>query len=477
MAKMYGFSGKITGKKGDAVFRVRSGEQIVSQYNPIVSNPKTAKQTDNRSKLKLVSQLSAVMANVIAIRPVGAVSARNLFTKVNYPSVNVVDGEAEIKLNAIQLTNSTRGFGAFSVDRSTANQPMSVQGTGLNGATRMVAVLVVKDAKGNLQAAASAVADVESDGVAEAELPYTDAAVAVLCYAETDLNGRAQDAFGNLVSPTAADVAKIVSSRSLMPGDIQLSKTAGVYMEVGTTTADSEDFNSAVVSLTVTGSGSATGDGRYTIGAECSLVASPYAGATFQGFYVNGQQVSTSLTYSFTVTGDVSVEARFSALPPVTITVNPEDAQKGSVEGGGSYAVGSQCTVIATPNAGFAFSGWYEGNNLVSTASQYVFTVTAARTLEARFVEALASKTVTTRPITPQGNPVSDAELTGAGEYQPGVNVTVTAPASAPGYGDFSGWYSGGIGVANRVSTSASYTFEMPNSDYELFAMYGQPVE
>ena len=53
MAKMYGFSGKVTGKKGDAVFAVRNGEQIIRQYNPIVANPSTQKQVDARAALKL----------------------------------------------------------------------------------------------------------------------------------------------------------------------------------------------------------------------------------------------------------------------------------------------------------------------------------------------------------------------------------------------------------------------------------------
>lgn len=60
-------------------------------------------------------------------------------------------------------------------------------------------------------------------------------------------------------------------------------------------------------------------------------------------------------------------------------------APGGSTTGAGSYNVGSQCTVTAIPNAGYEFEGWYENNQLLSTAQSYSFTVLADRLLEPRY--------------------------------------------------------------------------------------------
>lgn len=236
MAKMYGFSGKVSGKKGDTVFSVRKGEQVLRQYNPIVANPATMPQVNARARMKLSSQLAAVLANVIAIRPEGAKSARNLFTQVNYPAITAQDGEAEIKLEDIQLTKSNRSFGDFSVSRETNAVQVSVRA--LPGATRAVAVLLTKRSNGELMVAGSATATLNDGGSGVITLPATALECAVLCFSETDLSGRATAAFANLTSPTGEDVARVIGSRSISEGDVQISQTAGVYLAVGEDSGD-----------------------------------------------------------------------------------------------------------------------------------------------------------------------------------------------------------------------------------------------
>ena len=53
--KLNGIVGKGTGKLGASVFAISGGEQIVRQYNPVVSNPNTDAQVAQRAKLKLMS--------------------------------------------------------------------------------------------------------------------------------------------------------------------------------------------------------------------------------------------------------------------------------------------------------------------------------------------------------------------------------------------------------------------------------------
>lgn len=59
----------------------------------------------------------------------------------------------------------------------------------------------------------------------------------------------------------------------------------------------------------------------------------------------------------------------------------------GTVSGGGSFQIGSQVTVVATPNSGYTFSRWiYNGTNLTaSTSANYTFTLNEQTDLVAVF--------------------------------------------------------------------------------------------
>lgn len=125
MATMQGITGKISGKMGSAVFRVREGQQVVTQYNPIVKNPNTSGQQSQRAKFKLMSQLAAVMApgfGTMAVinRPAkGKPSQRNAFTHLNFPLVEISSDDqevtAKIDMAEVKLTSSFRHLPAVTL--------------------------------------------------------------------------------------------------------------------------------------------------------------------------------------------------------------------------------------------------------------------------------------------------------------------------------------------------------------------------
>lgn len=99
----------MSGKVGGLVYAVNHGVATVREKNPFPYNPKSEKQIGARAKLKLLSQISAVMAPVVAFRRIGAVSPRNLFTRANYPNIadaTIVDGAVTVVtgLENIDLT-------------------------------------------------------------------------------------------------------------------------------------------------------------------------------------------------------------------------------------------------------------------------------------------------------------------------------------------------------------------------------------
>lgn len=232
MAKLYGISGKATGRKGDTVFTVRNGEQIIRQYNPIVSNPNTPAQVDCRAKLKLMSQLGAVLGSNIAIARQGTVSPRNLFTKVNIVNVDVESGDAKIDLAGLQLTKSAVGMTAVSVSRSGSTAIAAACTSSVAGQFDKVAyVLVEVGADSKVRVLGNAVVTVtEAAPTAPANLPYTANAATVLAYGIKENSGKARAAFENLSGDATEHVAQLVASRTLSSSDVTLSETKGVNL-------------------------------------------------------------------------------------------------------------------------------------------------------------------------------------------------------------------------------------------------------
>lgn len=392
MAKVYGLNGYLRGKLGNTVFAIRNGEQVSRQYNPNPMNPKSAVQTANRAKLKLLSQLGAALQPVIAIPRMGMVSPRNGFTQANYQYTAFAGENASIDLADIQLTKSSVALSGFSADRTSGTGIAVALNESVAASNDAVVYVVLRRSDAGKVAVASSllVREAGADGTFAATLPYQDGDIAVCAYGIRYNTVAARSAFGNLNVPSALGVAKLFASRTLTEGDATMTETRGLFMNAAEGSGETAGVVRYTIGLTAVGDGTATGGGRYEIGTVVTLRATPQQGATFQGYYlnnINGQLLSSNAEYTFTVEGAMSIVAKFSALPK-TITVSAAPAAGGSVTGGGSKEVGTGCTVVATANAGYAFTGWYEGNTLVAETTSYYFLVENNRTLTARFVES-----------------------------------------------------------------------------------------
>jgi hypothetical protein len=130
--------------------------------------------------------------------------------------------------------------------------------------------------------------------------------------------------------------------------------------------------------------GSVQGGGTYEFGATVNLVANPYTNYQFVGWYENNIRISTLMSYSFVVTRDVALEARFAEiLNTIQLTSSPGGA--GVLQGAGQFPQGNNRAVIATPIEGYRFLGWYEGNSLLSSNSTYQFILVRDISLVAKF--------------------------------------------------------------------------------------------
>ena len=107
--------------------------------------------------------------------------------------------------------------------------------------------------------------------------------------------------------------------------------------------------------------GTVSGSGTFAIGSVQTVNATPNNGYTMTNWTENGNVVSTSISYTFTVASDVTLVANFT--PDLsTITVNANPASGGTVTGSGTYTVGSHEQISATAAMFYVFAGWSDGN-------------------------------------------------------------------------------------------------------------------
>ena len=143
----------------------------------------------------------------------------------------------------------------------------------------------------------------------------------------------------------------------------------------------------------------------------------------------------------------------------VNTTASPTDG--GTVSGGGGlYYLGEPCTVTATPNPGYIFYYWKQGNTTVSFDPTYTFQVMGNTDLVAHFGPPIQ--------ITVTASPEEGGTVTGAGEYAATASCTITATPN-PGY-VFIKWMR--TGNSTPLTYFSTYTFNTPSYDAEYVAVF-----
>ena len=183
----------------------------------------------------------------------------------------------------------------------------------------------------------------------------------------------------------------------------------------------------------LTNAGNITGVGSYSYGETVTLTATANTGYTFINWTENGNVVSTDATIEVTVEADRSLIANFKA-NNYTVTAVSNIEAAGSVSGAGDYDHGTTATLTATPNAGYTFVNWTEGETVVGTDATIEITIEAARNLVANF--KLNNYTVDA-----VSNIEAAGSVSGAGDYDHGTTATLTATPNT-GY-TFVNWTDG----------------------------------
>ena len=219
-----------------------------------------------------------------------------------------------------------------------------------------------------------------------------------------------------------------------------------------------EDYTVSVSAAPIEG-GTVSGGGTFQQAQRCTVKATANTGYTFVNWTENGNQVSDNANYTFTVNGNRTLVANFTAGSYViSASVVPENS--GTITGAGGYEYGQSCTLAATANSGYTFANWTEDGNVVSSNTSYTFNVTGNRTLKANFTTNPQNYTISV-----SANPSSGGSVSGGGTYNHGQSCTISATANS-GY-TFENWTEND----NVVSTNEDYTFTV-NSNRSLVAKF-----
>lgn len=331
MGKVTSLYGKTKGKIGSIVFSTSGGQTIAREYNPHVANPNTMAQINQRARMKLMSQLSASLAPVIAIRKEGLTSSRNKFVQKNFGASYASEGVAQISYENVQLTSGNAGLPqAKWVASNNDNNPiLGVYFSDEPSANiaRVIWCLFRKTDEGILEYVSSQIISQRTSaapniyfGAEFSGVAWNDttnklgASYVIYAYGMSDTSERATAQYGNLNVQNATDIARLVATRTINFSDYQFTQTRGVSANSGDTESTDVPVGYARVFVTALGEGgTVTGGGVFEIGSTVQVSATPAAQYAFRAWVKNGtsQVVSTQAVYPFTLTEQTDLIAQF----------------------------------------------------------------------------------------------------------------------------------------------------------------------
>lgn len=227
--KLNAILGKGTGKLGGMVLSVNSGEQIVREYNPKVSNPQTDAQVEQRAKFKLLSQLAASLSNSIAFRKMKMQSPRNRFVSANIKNASFENDEAQIFLDALDLTGGSQSLPELVITRGENEAITIALSEAAAGDIKRIVYSIYKVNDGNkLQFIKELLVSEAGAGrtfSVETTAPNTD--LVVYAYGIKDTTTRSTNSFGKYEAYADQKTAILDVLRTLNPTDYVLTATVG----------------------------------------------------------------------------------------------------------------------------------------------------------------------------------------------------------------------------------------------------------
>ena len=287
------------------------------------------------------------------------------------------------------------------------------------------------------------------NALAGSYVAVTDNSSVIYGVAEANSSGVATVNFTNAI-PSSGTLYVVVTRQQYQPW-------------FGTITVQGGTQYTITANASPTAGGTVTGGGQYYENTQCTLTATANAHYEFSRWTKNGTEVSTANPYNFTVTGNATYVAQFTALTAHTVTCNA--TENGTISASPTTAYkGEIVTLTATPATGYFFGAWTvkDANNNPVQVSNNQFTmpdsnVTVSATFVTGYNVTLAS--------------VSNGTISASPTYGPaGTTITLTAtPASGYSLDSWIVYRTDDLSVSVSVSGNS---FTMPSYDVTVAAIF-----
>lgn len=206
--------------------------------------------------------------------------------------------------------------------------------------------------------------------------------------------------------------------------------------------------------------GNTGGGGTFAPGSYAELYAAPNNGFRFTKWTKNGQTVSTSAKYKIkNIHENYDLVANFEQVN-CYVKVNSTRSEGGSVSQSGNVNYNGSYNLMASPNTGFDFEGWYESGKRISTDRNLTINnIVTNREFTANFVQNVYK-------VQLQVNPQGTGIVSGEGSVTKGSKATISAKA-IDGY-EFDCWSVN----SNLLSRDAICTLSSIDKDYVIVANF-----
>lgn len=229
--KLNGVFGKGTGKVGNSVWAVSGGVQIVRPYNPNVSNPNTDAQIEQRAKFKLMSQIAADLASIIAIPKDGLKSSRNLFVSKNIGLVSFANNKAQCNCASLQITGGSAFIPAVAAQSNGSQIDLQLESGAPTNISQVVYVVCKVDETQQLSIVDSVIVSLPGPlRKFEAVTTQQSGDYVILCYGLLSSAFEGGVSFDNYQIVNAQDVAQLGIYKRTKNGSADFTITTGAYL-------------------------------------------------------------------------------------------------------------------------------------------------------------------------------------------------------------------------------------------------------
>ena len=227
------------------------------------------------------------------------------------------------------------------------------------------------------------------------------------------------------------------------------------------------------VSASPSEGGTVTGGGYYEQNASVTVTATANSGYSFVKWTENGNQVSTSASYTFNATAYRTLVAVFEANPTYTLTV-----ENGT--GSGDYAEGASVKITANdPETGKVFKEWTGTDGLTFTSGSAT-TATATFTMPANAVTVTATyEDIPAATYTVTYKVVNGTWADGTTADKTETVAHGASPASVPTGMIAGSGYTSGIWVPDPstavITEAATFVYEFISNGRKLYSITVTP--